>query len=86
MPKDLISISDVPCCPEISKDPCCDKLQFTYRLVSRQTDIPVEIVITAELERCPGPLALGRRRLFDDAAAGRKSAALYCKPQQPLHL
>ncbi len=59
MPEDLISISDLPCCPEVSKEPCCERLQFTYRLVNRQTDIPVEIVITAEIERCPGDLALG---------------------------
>lgn len=55
----LTSISDLPCCPEIAGEPCCDRMQFTYRLESRLSDVPVEIVITAELERCPGPLALG---------------------------
>jgi hypothetical protein len=55
----LMSFSDLPCCPEITRDPCCDRLQFTYRLENRMTDLPVEIVITAELERCPGPLSLG---------------------------
>ena len=55
----LISFSDLPCCPEITKDPCCDRLRFTYRLEYNLSDLPVEIVITAELERCPGPLALG---------------------------
>jgi hypothetical protein len=60
MPDDkLISFSDLPCCPEITKDPCCDRLKFTYRLEYNLSDLPVEIVITAELERCPGPLALG---------------------------
>ncbi len=54
-----VSVQDVPCCPEISKEPCCDRLQFTYRLENRQSDLPVEITIVAELERCPGPLALG---------------------------
>lgn len=59
MADDLISISDVPCCPEVSKDPCCERLQFSYRLQVRQTDVPVEVVLVAELERCPGPMALG---------------------------
>ncbi len=60
MPEEkLISFSDLPCCPEITKDPCCDRLRFTYRLEYNLSDLPVEIVITAELERCPGPLALG---------------------------
>lgn len=56
---ELISVSELPCCPEITREPCCDRLQFTYRLESRVRDLPVELVITAELERCPGPLALG---------------------------
>ena len=55
----LMSINDLPCCPEITREACCDRLQFTYRLENRTADVPVEIVITAELERCPGPLALG---------------------------
>ena len=56
---DLISVSDIPCCPEISKEPCCERLRFSYRLTNRQNDIPVEIIIIAEMERCPGPLSLG---------------------------
>ena len=56
---DLISINDLPCCPEISKEPCCERLRISYRLTNRQSDLPVEITIIAELERCPGPLALG---------------------------
>lgn len=56
---DLISAKDIPCCPELSKEPCCEKLQFTYRLENRTNDLPVEIGIVFELERCPGPLALG---------------------------
>lgn len=55
----LISVSEIPCCPEIAREPCCDRLQFTYRLENRMANLPVEIVITAEFERCPGPLALG---------------------------
>lgn len=56
---DLISINDIPCCPEISKEPCCESLRVSYRLTNRQTDVPVEIIIVAELERCPGPMSLG---------------------------
>jgi hypothetical protein len=55
----LISVNDVPCCPQISSEPCCDRLQFTYRLENRLSDLPVEVTIVAELERCPGPLSLG---------------------------
>lgn len=60
MPDDqLISISKIPCCPEIAKEPCCERLQFSYRLQNRLGDVPVEIIVVAELERCPGPLSLG---------------------------
>ena len=55
----LINSSELPCCPEISEEACCDRLQFKYRLQNRISDLPVEIVIVAELERCPGPLSLG---------------------------
>jgi hypothetical protein len=56
-----------PCCPELKKDDGCDALDFHYRLVhtatvvvndQRQT-VPVEVLLHARLERCPGPLALG---------------------------
>ena len=57
--KDLISISDIPCCPEVTREPCCDRLLFTYRLEHNLSDIPVEVALTFELERCPGPLSLG---------------------------
>ncbi len=57
---DLISVNDIPCCPEISREPCCDRLQVTYSLQNRVRDnVTVEVSIVAELERCPGPLALG---------------------------
>jgi hypothetical protein len=59
MTNQTISISDLPCCPEVTKEPCCERLRFSYRLTNRQTDVPVEIIIVAELERCPGPLSLG---------------------------
>lgn len=59
MDKNTISISDLPCCPEVTKEPCCERLRFSYRLTNRLHDVPVEITIVAELERCPGPLSLG---------------------------
>ncbi|GEM_PF-5428701 len=55
----LVSINDIPCCPEIERTPCCERLRISYRLTSRQSDVPVEITIVAELERCPGPMSLG---------------------------
>ena len=55
----LISINDLPCCPTIKDGPCCEKLQFKYRLINRIGDLPVEVTLIAELERCPGPMALG---------------------------
>jgi hypothetical protein len=57
---DLININDIPCCPEITREPCCERLQVTYTLQNRvRDDVTVEVSIVAELERCPGPLALG---------------------------
>jgi len=56
---ELISISELPCCPEVTKEPCCDRLIFTYRLTHRVGDIPVEVQIRALFERCPGPLSIG---------------------------
>ncbi|MCV2874271.1 hypothetical protein OEZ71_18400 [Defluviimonas sp. WL0050] len=55
----LISMNDIPCCPELSKDPCCERLQFAYRLRVPLANAQVELTYVAELERCPGPLALG---------------------------
>lgn len=54
-----ITISDIPCCPEVSREPCCESIRVSYRLINRLNDVPVEITIVAELERCPGPMALG---------------------------
>jgi len=57
----------VPCCPQLNSAPSCDVLSYQYRLLypvqfgttaARQT-VQVEVIITAKLERCPGPLALG---------------------------
>lgn len=54
-----VGAAAVPCCPELSREPCCDRLRFDYRLVHRVRDVAVEVTIEAELERCPGPLSLG---------------------------
>ena len=54
-----IKASKVPCCPELTEEPCCDRLTFDYRLVNRVGDIPVEVKIRVLFERCPGPLSLG---------------------------
>lgn len=59
MVTDLVSVSDIPCCPELSPEPCCESLRISYRLINRQHDVPVEITVVAELQRCPGPLSLG---------------------------
>ena len=45
--EDLISISKLPCCPEVTREPCCDRLLFTYRLEHNLTDIPVDRSATA---------------------------------------
>lgn len=57
--EDAIGVAAIPCCPELSEEPCCDRLSFDYRLVHRVRDVAVEVTIEAELERCPGPLSLG---------------------------
>jgi hypothetical protein len=53
----------VPCCPELTSDKACDVLDFHYRTTHRTVVenrvVPVEVLIHARFERCPGPLALG---------------------------
>lgn len=59
--------SVVPCCPALETDQPCDVLDFHYRLthntvVARDNQrqiVPVEVILHARFERCPGPLALG---------------------------
>lgn len=57
--EDLVSVGELPCCPQVTRTPCCDRLLFTYRLEYNLTDVPVEVAFTFEFERCPGDLALG---------------------------
>lgn len=54
-----VRAAEVPCCPELTREPCCDRLTFNYRLRHRVRDVTVEVTIEAEIERCPGPLSLG---------------------------
>lgn len=57
----------VACCPQLDADRSCDALDFHYRLIHTATvnadnqvrRVPVEVILHARLERCPGPLALG---------------------------
>ena len=55
------------CCPVLAKDPCCDVLDFRYRLphrttvneAGRQVTVTVEVILHLRMTRCPGPLSLG---------------------------
>lgn len=50
----------VPCCPDLeTEEGRCDSLTFDYRFVHTGGEVPVEVILRARLERCPGPLALG---------------------------
>lgn len=63
----LDATTEVPCCPQLDADGSCDALDFHYRLIHTATvnldnqvrRVPVEVILHARLERCPGPLALG---------------------------
>ncbi len=58
---------DLECCPVLSKEPCCDVMDFRYRLPhrttvnegGRQTTVTVEVILHLRLTRCSGPLSLG---------------------------
>ncbi|HEV2687455.1 MAG TPA: hypothetical protein VGV35_02840 [Bryobacteraceae bacterium] len=60
-------VQDLDCCPPLSKDPCCDILDFRYRLphrvtvneAGRQANVTVEVILHVRLTRCPGPYSLG---------------------------
>ena len=66
-PPALDDAAGVPCCPALEADRSCDALDFHYRLIHTATvnldnqprRVPVEVILHARLERCPGPLALG---------------------------
>jgi len=65
--KDGAVVQDPDCCPTLSKEPCCDVLDFRYRLphrvtvgdAGRQATVTVEVILHLRLTRCPGPLFLG---------------------------
>lgn len=59
---------NLDCCPELSKDPCCDILDLRYRLphriqvkdaAGRVDTVTVEVILHIRITRCPGPLSLG---------------------------
>lgn len=60
-------VQDPGCCPALAKEPCCDVLDFRYRLphrvsvneAGRQAAVTVEVILHLRLTRCPGPLSLG---------------------------
>ncbi|MEP6819012.1 MAG: hypothetical protein ABJA18_05720 [bacterium] len=60
-------VQDPGCCPPLAKEPCCDVLDFRYRLPHRVTvneagqrgAVTVEVTLHLRLTRCPGPLSLG---------------------------
>ncbi len=64
---DAAIVQDPECCPPLSKDPCCDILDFRYRLphpvtvneAGRQVVVKVEVILHVRLTRCPGPYSLG---------------------------
>ncbi len=56
------------CCPDLSKEVCCDVLDLRYRLphrvqvenaAGRPTTVTVEVTLHIRISRCPGPLFLG---------------------------
>src|SRR5262245_49540146 len=56
------------CCPVLSKEVCCDVLDFRYRLphrvqvndaTGRVNVVTVEVILHVRVTRCPGPLFLG---------------------------
>lgn len=64
--QDLVSISELPCCPPVDTSPTCDVIDFRRRLVfptpvrgPREQPIKVEVILHTRFTRCSGPLALG---------------------------
>jgi hypothetical protein len=64
-----VTVAQTPdCCPPLSNEPCCDVLDFRYRLPHRVTvndpagrpiTVTVEVILHVRFSRCPGPLSLG---------------------------
>jgi hypothetical protein len=60
----------VPCCPQLERVDCCDRLDFKYTIPHRvvvqspagaptPTTVLVDVIVQVRVERCPGPLTLG---------------------------
>jgi hypothetical protein len=58
-PEEPPGLPVVECCPPLERDGTCDVIDFRYRLLHLQGEVPVEVTLIYRLERCPGPLTLG---------------------------
>jgi hypothetical protein len=61
-----VNLSQLECCPELTRKPVCDTLYLRYRLLFRpkvgqdnRLTIPVEVVLLFKFERCSGDLVIG---------------------------
>ncbi len=62
MKTDDAVVQDPGCCPALAKEPCCDVLDFRYRLPHRvsvsdagqKAAVTVEVILHLRLTRCPG--------------------------------
>src|SRR4029077_7800772 len=84
---------DLECCPTLSKEPCCDVLDFRYRLphrthvngAVRQATVTVEVILHLRLTRCPGPLSLGDPVHTITLLPGEKVKLFTSDRRTPLH-
>lgn len=61
-----VNLSTLPCCPELSLEPCCDVMDMRRRLLfpttvrdRQERGVAVEVIIHTRFTRCSGPLSLG---------------------------
>ncbi|MCI0442839.1 hypothetical protein L0152_06430 [bacterium] len=63
-----MALLKVPCCIELEKIDCCDRLDYKYTLTYKVTVmspagrpqiVEVQVTIHIKIERCPGPYTLG---------------------------
>lgn len=62
----LVKFNELPCCPELDVEPCCDVIDMRRRLLfptkvrdKREQPVAVEVIIHTRFSRCSGPLGLG---------------------------
>lgn len=62
------TLGGIECCPELEVDKACSRLAFAYRMSNRvlvtiggrrQIPVDVQVIIRADVERCPGLPVLG---------------------------